>query len=116
MVVSFKMTSLILKVGRIDGRCTPLSDRCKKLKNKAFSRQLEIPRGLPSLQTFQEHVGSYLCLWHQEYSVFIQVHQLPCTSWSEVWRACIESLDVNGVLARSYVVIEVEVVESTIEH
>lgn len=65
-------------------------------------------RALPSVQTCQEHVVSYFFAMHPEYSVFNQALQLPITSWFEMWRAMVSSLDVERMQTQRIHVVQWE--------
>lgn len=54
------------------------------------------PPDLRSMQTFQEHLVTYLCPQHRDYSMFDLVRGLPYTSLSQVWSLRMESWDVHG--------------------
>lgn len=74
------------------------------------------PPDLPSILAFQEHVGSFQCGLHRDYSMFHHGRHLLNTGWSKLWGRSILSLDVDGVLAQSCGAIEAAARRSTTEH
>lgn len=56
--------------------------------------------GVPCVQTFQEHVLSYLCALHRANSVSNQARQLLNPSWTEKARGKVESLDGDQMLVQ----------------
>lgn len=78
--------------GGIVESCPDVVEWRENLKVKAVAGQLRVPRGLPSVQTFQENVLSYPYTWHLNYS-FNQSRQLPYTRWSRRGKGSVGSLD-----------------------
>lgn len=71
---------------------------------------------LPSRQTFQKYVMSFLCALHWKYSVFDLAGHLPYSEWSQEWRARVVRLDVDETTAQSSGAIGVRVMKSAIEN
>lgn len=80
--------------GRIDGSCSGVAEWCEKPNFITVAGQLEVPRGLPSMPTFQGHVVSCLCVLHWDYSLFSQALRVPYTICSVVWRGRVDSLNM----------------------
>lgn len=59
---------------------------------------------------------SFFYTLHKDYSVFKQARQLPYITWSKVWGARVESLNVDVMLVHSCGPMVVEWIKSSIEH
>lgn len=60
------------------------------------------PSGMPSKMPFQEHVASYMCSLHCDYSVFHHARHFQHTGWLNVWRKRVYSSDLDGTHTQSY--------------
>lgn len=88
---------------------------CESRMVGEFSGSWSAPPGLPSIQTFQNHAGSYLCSLLWAYLVCDRTRYLPYTSWLQVLKGTVVSFNVDGMLVRSCAAMQIGIIKSTVE-
>lgn len=64
---------------------------------------------------FQNHVVSFLWMWHRDHLELNQGRLLPYTSLSDMWKGSVDTLDVNKIVVQSCWFLAVGMVSSKSE-
>lgn len=91
---------MINKVARLEEIQADVPEPYEELNLRAVKGQLSTLLGLSSFQAIQKRVMWFLCVFHQDYSTFTQAQQLLYTTWIDVWKRRVESLNVDEVLGQ----------------